>query len=437
MLTFLKKSKLRNLIYAGVTPDMNMDSALRLQMANIAAILGVISNFSFSLLFFRYDTIGQGLIPIVNTPFAVLIGFSIFLNYKRKYNLSRTILLFSIPAVVVTTTTLFYGNLLGAHYFFLLFSMLPFLTLSYKERYIILLYFITNIGLFFYLAYFHIPPFITPDSPFYDVEIRQNFQSISIGFCLSIMAIILAYFLRNTNRNQSELQKANLYKDRIFSILAHDLKGPIGSMGTYLSILLESKSRLSDDEIKFGLKELQKNASQCYVVLENLLEWVKKDTNRLQFVPEMNSLLKLIQDALDLFQIQSREKEVSWKIDVSEKHFVFVDERMMATVLRNLFSNALKFSRQKGEVKISSRDQREYLELEVSDSGIGIQEEKLEMIKEGLNIKSEFGTSGERGTGIGLIVCFDLLRIQNANIQIQSKVEVGTKITIQLPKEYN
>ncbi|TGL57898.1 sensor histidine kinase [Leptospira ognonensis] len=435
ILPILRTTSFRKLIYAGVTPNMDLDQSLRLQLANIAAILGVISNLSFSILFFNYDTIGKGLIPLVNTPFGIAIGFTLYLNFKKQYKLARYLLLFCIPVVVLITTALFYGNLLGAHYFFLLFSMLPFLTLSYKDKYKILSYFVFNILLFFYIAYFHKPPFLTPDSPFYDAEVRKNFQLISISICFSIMAIILFYFLRNTNRNQIEMQKTNLYKDRIFSILAHDLKGPIGSMGTFLGILLDSKAKLSEEEMRYGLLELQKNANQCYVVLENLLEWVKKDTNRLQFQPDINQLLKLVRDTLDLFQIQSRDKDLKWKIEISESHWVFVDERMMATVLRNLFSNALKFSKISGEVHVTSKDIGDFIELEVSDNGIGISEEKLSMIRQGMSIKSDFGTLGERGTGIGLLVSFELVHIQNSEIFIESKRDEGTKITVLLPKK--
>jgi signal transduction histidine kinase len=413
---------------------MNLDTSLRMQMANIAAILGMFSNLSFSILFYSYDSVGKWLIPLVNTPFGIAIGFSIYLNYKRKYVFAKYLLLFCIPTVVFVTTTLFYGNLLGAHYFFLLFSMLPFLTLPYTDKYTILVYFIVNILLFFYIGYVHIPPLLAPESPFYQHEVRESFQIASISICFMILAIILFYFLRNTNRNQTELQKTNLYKDRIFSILAHDLKGPIGSMGTYLGIVLESNTKLTEEEVIHGLKELQKNANQCYVVLENLLEWVKKDTNRFQFQPEMNQLQKLVNDALDLFQIQSHEKKVNWLVEVSATHFVNVDERMMATVLRNLFSNALKFSNYDSTIHIRSKDSHSHVELLVEDHGIGIAKEKLSSIEAGIQLKSNFGTAGERGTGIGLLVCFELLRVQNSKILIESEEGHGTKITLYLPK---
>jgi signal transduction histidine kinase len=189
--------------------------------------------------------------------------------------------------------------------------------------------------------------------------------------------------------------------------------------------------------MRYGLLELQKNANQCYVVLENLLEWVKKDTNRLQYQPEQIFLLSLIHDTLDLFQIQSHEKNIIWSISVPEDVLVFVDERMMSTVLRNLFSNALKFSNPSGEVIVQCNQYSDYLQLTVEDHGIGMSDEKLNSIKSGMNIMSDFGTTGERGTGIGLLVSLDLLKILKANVLIDSQLGKGTKIMIQLPKISN
>jgi len=424
---------LRKLIYAGVSSDKDLDFSLRLQLANISAILGVISNIGFSILFLILDTKGKLILPIINTPFGILIGYSIYLNHIKKFTASRIILLISIPTVVLTTTFLFYGNLLGAHYFFLLFSMLPFIILPYSQKHYILIYFFINLFLFYYIGFVHNPPLLTPDSPFYNLEVRETFQKTSIGSCFTILALILFYFLRNTFRNQYELQRSILYKDRIFSILAHDLKGPIGSMGTFLSILMESWKKFSEEEIYQALKELQKNANQSYVVLENLLEWVKKDTNRFNFLPEHTYIKNIVKDAMELFQIQSSEKKIKWHIKINENHHAYVDERMMATIFRNLFSNAIKFSNMNGDIHIRSAMEDNRLIFEVEDFGKGIPPDKQNMILQGTQTKSEFGTLGERGTGIGLLVTAELLKVQNGSFKIESKMNFGTKIILSLP----
>ncbi len=424
----------RKLVYAGISEDRDMDASLRLQMANLSALFGIGSDILFNIMYFYFDIVGASELPFINAFLGILMGLTIYLNFKGMYKLGRYLLLFSLPALLIMNTVMFYGNLLGLHYFFLLFSLLPFLTLAYKDRFKILLYFLLNLVFFFYIVFFHSPPKLMLDNPLFGSELQDYFQFVSTTVACSIMGIFLLFFLRTTNRNQAELRKVNADKDRIFSILAHDLKGPIGSMGTYLGILLESKSKYSESELTRGLVELQKNTNQCYVVLENLLEWVKQGSNGFQFHPESLSLLKMIERTLELFKIQSNEKKIVWNIDVSSLHILYVDDRMLSTVLRNLFSNAIKFSNPNGDILIRSKDLGERIELTCTDQGIGISQAKLFDILSGNEIKSEFGTSGERGTGIGLQVCLELLKVQNSTLSIESDVGHGTKITLNLPK---
>ncbi|GBF49910.1 GHKL domain protein [Leptospira ryugenii] len=425
---------LRKLIYAGVTEERDPESSLRIQLANISALLAISSNILYSILFYSYDSLGKFLIPAINTPFAFILSYAIYLNHKHYYTTSRVLILSCIPLVVFLTTYLFYGNLLGAHYNFLLIALLPFLVLSYKHKYLILAYFLLNLFLYTYIGFLHEPPYLTPESPFFDFRVRESFQISSVASCFLILAAVLFYFLRNTERNQQEIKRTNLYKERIFSILAHDLKGPIGSMGTFLSILLESWKKYSAEEITNSLKELQKNANQSYVVLENLLEWVKNDTKRYHFIPERVGLEQLLQNSLELFSVIALEKKIHWDIKVAKEHIAFVDERMMASIFRNLLSNAIKFSPIGGKVEIESKDLGHQTEISFLNEGKPIPLFVQEAIMNRHPIKSEFGTMGERGTGIGLLVSYELLLVQSGEFWIESREGYGTKMILRLPK---
>ncbi|MCZ8156938.1 MAG: HAMP domain-containing sensor histidine kinase [Leptospira sp.] len=434
MLSFLKHPLIRSVVYAGIKPDMSLDLSLRIQLTNISAIVAISSNITFSIMFLLMDTMGTWLIPLINAPFAFTVGYCIYLNHKGHIQVAKYVILFCVSMVVFLTSFFFYGNLLGAHYFFLLFSALPFMILSYKERYSILIYFLINLTLFYYIGYVHVPPLLSPQSPFYNIEVREVFVIVSTITCFFILAIFLLYFLRNTERNQEELVKANHYKDLIFSILAHDLKGPIGSMGTYLGILTENRSKMSDEMIDRGLIELKKNANQSYVVLENLLEWGRKETNRLLFQPESTLLTPLLQETESLFRIQCKEKKMEWLNEFFFEERVFIDSRMMSTILRNIFSNAIKFSNPEGKIIVSSKDLGKFVELSITDFGTGMSQEKLDSILNGSTIKSDFGTMGERGTGLGMVVTLQLLSVHNIPFFISSEKNKGTKVTMHLPK---
>ncbi|TGN19985.1 sensor histidine kinase [Leptospira idonii] len=430
--SFLMRLGIRNLVYAGVTKGMSLETSHGLQIANFASLIAVIVNIGYTLLFYFS---GHTLVALTNAPSAFFIALSIYLNHKKFYRVSKFLLFVTVPLAVFVISVLFIGNLLGGHIYFLLFAILPFTNLSYSDRYLIAVYFIINIFCFFYVEYFTVPLFLPANSSFLDVHTQSLFRGIAVAVTFSALSFVLLYFLRNTHRNQAELVKTNLYKDKIFSILAHDLKGPIGSMGTFLGILVEQKNNMSEEDVIKGLKELQKNANQSYVILENVLDWVRKDSNKIRYQPDHVKLHRLVRETLDLLQIQCSEKQIVFEVNVSEEHFPYADERMTSTVLRNVFSNAIKFSNPNSRIKIDSKDSGEFIELHVQDFGIGIAKNKLEeILKQVQPSSSSFGTMGEKGTGLGLVVAFDLIRQQNGKFDMESELGFGTKFTIHLPK---
>ncbi|BDA78021.1 hypothetical protein LPTSP3_g09510 [Leptospira kobayashii] len=424
---------IRRLIYTGVTEDLDFETILRLQITNFAAAFGVASNISYSIVFVLWGFPGGFLPPLLNLCFIVFIGFPIYLNHIRKYNSAKFLLMLALSLDSFTTTALFSGNLLGGHYFFLIFALLPFVIYPYNAKFISILFFILNLFFFFYIEYLSEPPFLALDSPFYSVGLQNFYRILSISVCYIGIATVMLYFLRNTFRNHSELQRTNAYKDKIFSILAHDLKGPMGSMGTFLGILMESVERISPDEMRKGLKELRKNSFQSYVILENLLDWVKNDSHRIHFLPDYISISAIVTGTIELLQIQCAEKNIQWELNLPLSHLPYADERMTATIMRNIISNAVKFSNHSGHVIISSLENETEFEISVEDFGVGIPSGKLEKIQNGLLPGSTFGTAGEKGTGIGLLLAIDLIAQQNGRYILYSEGK-GSKFTFFLPK---
>ncbi|WP_246837986.1 sensor histidine kinase [Leptospira levettii] len=257
------------------------------------------------------------------------------------------------------------------------------------------------------------------------------FRVNSVVSCLFFVALIMFYFLRNTNRIQQEMIRTNQHKDRIFSILAHDLKGPIGTMNSYLGFLNET---LPDrEELLVALRELKKSTNQSYLVLENLLDWVRNESKKIPTHLEYINLYTVTQNAKDILELQATDKGIQWQIQLSDPLMVYCDERMISTVLRNLFSNAIKFSHPKGTVAITSVTGPKYLDLSIVDMGIGMSKEQIRQIGEGKPFPTAFGTQGEKGTGLGLLVCTEMLRNQGCTMNVTSSTNHGTKITIRIP----
>ncbi|WP_411823342.1 sensor histidine kinase [Leptospira sp. 'Mane'] len=429
----LKPDWLRRLIYSGATDDLDFELILRLQITNFASIFGVASNITYSILFVLWGLPGGIALPLINLGSIFFIGLPVYLNHIRKYNLAKFVLLIALSVDSFAATDLFFGDLLGGHYYFLIFALIPFVIFPYEAKITSVFFFLINLLLFFYIEYFAKPPFLITDGPFHSVVIQNFFRILSISICYLGIATVMLYFLRNTFRNQSELQKTNAYKDKMFSILAHDLKGPMGSMGTFLGILIDSMDKIPSDEMRKGLKELRKNSFQSYVILENLLDWVKNDSHRIHFLPDYISISTIVTATIELLQMQSTEKNIQWKLSLPIQHLPYADERMTATIMRNIISNSVKFSNHSGHVIVTSQENDNEFEISVEDFGIGISSEKLQKIRNKLQPGSTFGTAGEKGTGIGLLLAIDLIAQQNGRYILYSEGK-GTKFTFFLPK---
>ncbi len=240
------------------------------------------------------------------------------------------------------------------------------------------------------------------------------------------------YFLRNVYKNQSLLIRSNFNKDRIFSILAHDLKGPLGSMSTFLDILIEDLPER--EQLLISLKELRKNTNQSYLILENLLDWVRKDSGKLNFSQELVLINQIIDDVIELLRFQISEKNIQIIQKIPFALEVFCDQRNTSTILRNILSNAIKYSMDGGQVFLDSEEKGNMVWLHITDSGVGMSEQTLSSINRKEGIATQYGTKGEKGTGLGLLVSFELIANQGGEFRIESTLKKGTKFSFSLPK---
>ncbi len=224
-------------------------------------------------------------------------------------------------------------------------------------------------------------------------------------------------------------------KDKFFSIIAHDLKNPFNTLLNFSQLLCSNLHRYDFEKIEKFVKIIQDSASKGYKLLENLLEWSRSQMGRIEFRPEKINLQTVFEDISTLLSNTAISKNISLKINESLENFIlFADMNMTRTILRNLISNALKFTHNYGEVKVSSRImESNWVEICVSDTGIGISQEniaKLFRIEEHLTTK---GTAQEIGTGLGLILCKEFVEKHNGKIWCESEVGRGSKFYFTLP----
>jgi PAS domain S-box-containing protein len=230
------------------------------------------------------------------------------------------------------------------------------------------------------------------------------------------------------------LQTINAEKDKFFSIIAHDLKGPLSAFLGATQILSDEIHNMSLEEIKEITINMKDSASNLYGLLENLLEWSRLKRGLMDFNPERIKLKRLITQSIEVLKESARKKNISIRFLFSEDLEIFADLHMLETVVRNLVSNAIKFTPVGGEVIISAtKTDNQYIEINVIDSGIGMSPEiksKLFQISEKI---SRQGTEGEPSTGLGLLLCKEFIEKHKGRIKVTSEQGNGSTFTITIP----
>jgi len=236
------------------------------------------------------------------------------------------------------------------------------------------------------------------------------------------------------SQKSKELEEANAAKDKFFSIIAHDLKSPFTGLLGYSEILSEEFDSMDREEKIKTVGYLKNLIERVYTLIENLLDWSRIQTDRIELSPEAIDLITEVPEIITLLKANSDKKQIILSNSISEPHTVFADKYSFRSIMQNLISNAVKFTNLNGEVKISAQEKNNFIEISVSDNGIGM---KPELIKKIFMIESRHttkGTADEAGTGLGLLLCKELAEKNGGGIVIESQVGIGTTIKISLPK---
>lgn len=236
--------------------------------------------------------------------------------------------------------------------------------------------------------------------------------------------------------NQREQLKAlNASKDKFFSIIAHDLRNPIAGFLNLTEILSINFEVFSESESKKFIDVMNQASIQLYNLLENLLQWSKAQTNSITFKPKFTLVKNMIENTIDTLMVNIENKNLKINFNVDEKLVAFVDENMIETVIRNLISNAIKFSHPDGKITLNCIQKDDFIEISVIDYGVGIKKEDQEkLFRIDQNITT-LGTSKEKGTGLGLILCKEFVEKNNGQIWMESELNKGSAFMFTIPQK--
>jgi signal transduction histidine kinase len=270
------------------------------------------------------------------------------------------------------------------------------------------------------------------------------FSIIGLGFVIVLLVLYLYIVKQRSNKmlvvanrkvqqqNQT-LQELNATKDKFFSIISHDLKGPLNSLTSFSSLLINHTDSLSKDEIKLLANDLDKSLKNLFALLDNLLEWSRSQTGNIEFRPEVFNITQLLEQNKALLALQAQNKKITLQQLCSQNFNVNAHKNSVTTVIRNLISNAIKFTPANGTIALNALQKNDKVVISVKDTGVGMD---AEVIKKLFRIDSKHttrGTADEKGTGLGLILCKDFIEKNSGEIWVESTPGKGSIFYFSLP----
>jgi len=284
-----------------------------------------------------------------------------------------------------------------------------------------------------------------------EIEAQKQFRNglfVVIGLVLIIALLVIYLYVMKRKSNQElqtanervsrqnlQLQQLNGTKDKFFSILGHDLKGPLNSLTSFSGLLINHTDSLTKDEIKMLALDLDKSLKNLFALLENLLEWSRSQTGNIEFKPEPFDLASVLETNKELLKVQAQNKKISIDNACKAEVIVHAHRHSINTVIRNLISNAIKFTPEGGAIIINAQQAQDEVMVSVADNGVGMTPEvigKLFRIDTKLTTK---GTADEKGTGLGLILCKEFIEKNGGRIGVDSKPGEGTVFYFTLPRK--
>lgn len=229
------------------------------------------------------------------------------------------------------------------------------------------------------------------------------------------------------------LEELNHQKNKLFSIIAHDLRGPLASCMGLLDLAL--RTDITDESHEKFLRLAKKSTISLHDLMEDLLLWAGSQLDRVYFAPVVLILKSEIDAVTSRFADVAVAKQILINVSLEADDLaVYADRDMFRTIIRNLLSNAIKFTKPGGHADITAKQNKGFVEISVSDNGIGIKREDIDKLFSKTSTYTTYGTSGEKGTGLGLDVCKDFIEKNGGNIRVESEFGAGSKFTFTLPE---
>ena len=250
-----------------------------------------------------------------------------------------------------------------------------------------------------------------------------------------LRTLILKFFLQEEllKKNNAELNDNNATKDKLFSIIAHDLRNPVGNILVISDLLRLSLKNQEQENLAELIEIIGYQAKETLELLETLFEWAKSQTGQITYKPEILNIKTIIEQVIEIHNPAAQLKGIAIDSETSDEIQIFADKNMLNTILRNLITNAIKFTYRGGLIQISAKQKTDSTEITITDNGVGMNEKTLDSLFHIETTHTTVGTANEKGTGLGLIICKEFIEKHGGQIRIISTLNTGSKFIFNLP----
>lgn len=402
---------------------------------NIASFLGgiLLLFMAFSNAFVLSDTLA------IIIPLIVAVGFLLLFYLSRFQQKFIVAALLCVPLTYCSSgfMWLINGGQSGSIIHGLQISFLFFFAILPKKLYLpFTLFHVICVATCYITEYYHpdwIVQYTSKEGQLIDQIITLT---LSIACVHTIMMTIKRMYEEKTievEKQKDDLQELNGLKDKMLSIISHDVRGPLGQLKSVLSLVTDG--HISKEKSDYLLKEIHKNVQETENLLDTLVTWasIQLQERDVPIKQDLIALKPIVEEESKLFSSQMQQKNLVFSCTIPPQLQVTSDANILALVIRNLLSNAIKFSRLEGLIEVSAIEQDQYIVLSVKDTGVGITPERLKEILELGKNSSTRGTNNEKGSGLGLRLCKEFIEKSGGKLHIESEVGKGSAFFVSIP----
>lgn len=410
-------------INLGIYPMMPYIEARRTKLLNVAAVPGIFLMSVYLVLNLINGHYALAVLNVVNiSSLAILL-----LLHSRRMHLSARLVLICLSIIVYTVSGLYFHN--GSEYYLLL--ILVVVVLIYDKGWLLLGLCGLTCAAFTAVLLFPQPPLLGP-------LVSQSQVWSNIAVAIICMVVYLGFFkriqadnLKSIEYQRQALLAMNKDKEKLFSILAHDIRSPLATLEGLLTMFHEGL--IDDRYMTEATGILREKITQFNRTLDNLLRWSTRNMQGIQTTPQDFGVLSLVQEVLDFFDLAIHQKNVVIKKKILRGHTIRADRDQVSVIFRNVFSNALKFSKEGGKITIATELDGDNVSIRIIDQGVGMSNRQLKSLFTSAQ-QPEYGTAGERGFGLGLLLSYEFAVMNKGAISAESNPGVGTTFTLVFPK---